>query len=113
MRVKSISPRVAEVVLCITKRYKLKIVQVYICTNNIIQKDINNFYNHVDETLGKHGSDGKLQYSNREKNTPYGNGNGQEATPCTMDNMKKIQNHEHHIPEESREEMDLEKPKTV
>ena len=29
MRVNSISLRVAELVLCITKRYKLKIVQVY------------------------------------------------------------------------------------
>ena len=45
VRVNSISPRIAEFVLCITKRYKRKIR-----TNNIIL--INNF-NDVAETLGK------------------------------------------------------------
>ena len=28
-----------------------------------------------------------------------------------MDNIKKVQNHEYHVPEESREKMDVEKPK--
>ena len=54
MRVNSISPRVAELVLYITKRYKLKIVQVHAPT--IIacsEEDINSFYNDVDETLWK------------------------------------------------------------
>ena len=46
MRVNSLSPRVAEFVRYITKRYKLKIVQVYAPT-------IISFYNDVDETLGK------------------------------------------------------------
>ena len=47
MRVNSISPRAAELVPCITKRYKLD--SASIC-NNI---DINSFYNDVGETLGK------------------------------------------------------------
>ena len=53
VRVNSISPRVAELVLCITKWYKLKIVQVYAPTTSYSDEDINNFYNDVYETLGK------------------------------------------------------------
>ena len=53
LRVNSISPRVAERVLCITKRYKLKIVQVYAPTTSYSEEDINSFYYDVDETLGK------------------------------------------------------------
>ena len=53
MKVNSISPRVAELVLCITKHYKLKKVQVYAPTTSFSDEDINNFYNDVDETLGK------------------------------------------------------------
>ena len=49
VRVNSISPRVAELVLCITKRYKLKIVQVYAPTTSYSEDK----YNDVDETLGK------------------------------------------------------------
>ena len=52
VRVNSISPRVAELV-CITKRYKLKIMQVYAPTTSYSDEDINNFYNDVDETSGK------------------------------------------------------------
>ena len=37
----------------ITKRYKLKIVQVYALTTPYSEEDINSFYNDVDETLGK------------------------------------------------------------
>ena len=50
--VNSISPRVAGLVLCITKRYKM-IVQVYAPTTSDTVEDINVFYNDVDETLGK------------------------------------------------------------
>ena len=53
VRVNSISPRVAELVLCVTKCYKLKIVQVCASTRSYSDDDINNFYNYVDETLGK------------------------------------------------------------
>ncbi len=48
--VNSISPRVAELVLCITKRYKLKTVQVYAPTTSYSEEDINSFQNDVDET---------------------------------------------------------------
>ena len=69
MRVNSISRTIAEHDLSITKGYKLKIVQ---------EEAINSFYNDVDETSGKlHDSDGKCQCANKEKNKPYGNGNGQ------------------------------------
>ena len=53
VKVNNISPRVAELVLCITKRYKLKIVQVYAPTTSYSQEDINSFYSDVDETIGK------------------------------------------------------------
>ena len=46
MRVNNISHRVAELVLCITKRYKLKSI-------SYSEEDINKFYNDVDETLRK------------------------------------------------------------
>ena len=52
VRVTSISLRVAVLVLCIIKRYKLKTVQVYASTTSYSEEDINNF-NDVDETLGK------------------------------------------------------------
>ena len=48
VRVNSISPRVAELVLCITEHYKLKIVQAP--TTAYSEEDINSFYNNVDET---------------------------------------------------------------
>ena len=44
VRVNSISPRVAELVLCITKCYKLNIVQVYTPTPSYSQDDINSLY---------------------------------------------------------------------
>ena len=53
MRGNSTSPTVAELVLCITKRYKLNIVQVYAPTTSDSEEDINSFYNNVDETKGK------------------------------------------------------------
>ena len=53
VRVNNIIPRVAELVLCITKRYKQKIVQVYTPTTSYSEEDINSFYNNVDETPGK------------------------------------------------------------
>ena len=49
VKVNSINPRVAELVLCTTNRYKLKIVQVYAPTT-YSEEDINRFYNDVAET---------------------------------------------------------------
>ena len=51
--VSSISGRVADRVLCIIKRYKLKIVKVYAPTTSYSDEDINNFYYDVVDTLGK------------------------------------------------------------
>ena len=51
--VNSISRRVAELVLCIIKRYKLNIIQVHASTTSYSEEDGNTFYNDVDETLGK------------------------------------------------------------
>ena len=48
--VNSISSRVVELVLCVTKCYKLKIVQVYTPTTSYSEEYINSFYNDV-ETL--------------------------------------------------------------
>ena len=53
VRVNNLSPRVAELVSCLTKRYKLKIVQIYAPTTSYSEEDITSFYNNVDETLGK------------------------------------------------------------
>ena len=53
LRVNSISPIIAELVLCIPKFYKLKIVQLYAPTTSHSEEDINSLYNDVDETLGK------------------------------------------------------------
>ena len=53
VRINSISPNLAELVMCITKRYKLKTVQVYALITSHLEEDINSFYNDVDETLRK------------------------------------------------------------
>ena len=53
VRVNRISPKLAEFAMCIAKRYKQQIVQVYASTTSYSEEDINSFYNDVDETLGK------------------------------------------------------------
>jgi len=53
MRVNSIMPRIAELVVSITKRHKLKIVQVYAPIISYSEECINSFYNDVGETLEK------------------------------------------------------------
>ena len=52
VRVNSISLRVAELVMFITKRYKLNIMQVYAQTTSYSEEDVNSFYNDADETSG-------------------------------------------------------------
>ncbi|MEG7522154.1 MAG: hypothetical protein M3H12_03525 [Chromatiales bacterium] len=123
MRVNSISPRVAELVLCISKRYKLKIVHLYAPTPSFSEEEKNSFYNDMEETLGKpihYTIDGRLQCASRETNKPYGSGNRhiwarnekrKKRRIGRMGNIKKVQNHECHVSEESRKEMDVEKPK--
>ena len=53
VRANSVSPSVAELVMCITKRYKLKLVQLYAPTTSYSEDDINSFYNDVDDTSWK------------------------------------------------------------
>ena len=43
----------SKLLLCINKRYKLKIVQVHALKTSYSDEDINNVYNDIDETLGK------------------------------------------------------------
>ena len=50
-RVNNISPRVEELVLRITTRYQLKIVQVYAPTTSHSEDEINIFYNAIDQIL--------------------------------------------------------------
>jgi len=80
VRVNSFSPSVAKLDLFIIKCYKVKIVQVYTPTTSHTEKDINCFYNDMDETLGKptqyiDDNDRRLQCVKMEKNKPYGNTN--------------------------------------
>ena len=52
-RVSSGSSRVAELILRITDRYQLKIVQVYAPTTSHSDEETDNFYNTIDEILEK------------------------------------------------------------
>ena len=72
------------------------------------------------ETKPLHDNDGRLQCSNREKKKPCVNGNGQIWVRIEkqkmgylgrVGNIKKVQNHKYHVSEESREKMDMERPK--
>ena len=116
--INSISPRVAELVLCITKRYKLKEVHVYYApTTSYSEEDIHSFYNDVYGHLEKQNhytivmGDFNTQM---EKNTLW-----KRQRQILVRNEKRkrqngqhqVQNHEYHVSEESREEMDVEKPK--
>ncbi|MEG7521682.1 MAG: hypothetical protein M3H12_01065 [Chromatiales bacterium] len=109
-RVNSISPRVAELVLCITKRYKLKMVQVYAPTSSYSQEEINSFYNDMEDTLGKpnYYTIVMRDFNAQETNKPNGSGNRQICTRNEkrkgryigrMGYIKKVQNHEYHVSE--------------
>ena len=52
-RIPSGSSRVAELVLRITDRYQLKIVQVYAPTTSHSDEETDNFYNTIDRILEK------------------------------------------------------------
>ena len=126
MRVNSISAREAELVLCITKRYKLKIVQVYAPTTSYSDEDFNNLYNDVDETSGT-----PYRYTIVMGYVSARKGNRtnlcETATGQTwariekrkrrhlgrMGNFKKGQTYEYHVPEESREDMNVKSPNGV
>ena len=59
--------------MCIEKRYKLNIVQVYAPTPSYTEEDTINLYDDVDETLGK-PNHYTIECSNSENNKPDGNG---------------------------------------
>ena len=121
--VNSISPRLPEPVLCLTKRYKLKIVQVYAPTTSYSDDDINNFDNDIDDTFGKRKhytivtGDFNAQIGKRTNTVETATGifgfglRNERENLGRMGNIKKVKNHEYHVPEESKEEMDVEKPK--
>ena len=117
VRVNSISPRIAELVMCITKRYKLKIVQQYAPTTSHSEEDINSFYNYVDETLGKPNhytrvmEDFNAQIGKRTNPVETVTGKFGLELRNEREEFKKVQNHEYHVREESREEMNVEKHK--
>ena len=94
---------------------------IHALTRSYSDEKINNFYNDVDETLWKPSHYtivmGDFKKSKREKKKLNGNGKGQiwarienrKRRPVgRMDNIKKVQNHEYHVPEDSRYEMDVE-----
>ena len=105
-RVSSGSSRVAELILRITDRYQLKIVQVYAPTTSHSDEETDNFYNTIDKILEKNYTivmgdlNAKFRKGDRKRN----------RHSCRMGNIKEFQDHEHTISEESREEMDMEKP---
>ena len=68
VRVNPINPKVAELFMCRTKRYTLKVVQVYALTISYSEEDINSFYNDFDETLRKPN-----HYAIMMGDTKYGN----------------------------------------
>ena len=59
---------------------------------------------------------GNIKAQIGKNNKPFGNGKGQirartEKRKGRMGNLKKVQNHKDDVSEESRDEMDVEKPK--
>ena len=70
--------------------YKLKIVQVYAPTISYPEEDITNFYN------------GQIWDRNEKRKRRH---------LGRMGNIKKVNIHEYHVPEERREEMDVDNPK--
>ena len=114
VRVNSSSPRVADLVLCITKRYKQNIVQVYMHQKHHTQMKTYIAYTitsmRLQETKPLHNS------AQIEKTTKHmeiwARTEKQNRRPLgRMGNITKVQNHEYHVSEESKEKMDVEKPK--
>ena len=93
-------------------------MHVYAPTTSYSEEEINS---DVDETLGKPNhytmGDFNVQIGKRTNRMETATGKfGLELRNERGDTMvewstKKVQNHEYHVPEESREEMDMEKPK--
>ena len=72
------SPRIAEIVKCIAKNYKLKIVHEYAPTTvlRITQTASTTIWvQFIRETKLLHHSEGRLKCACTERNKPYGNDN--------------------------------------
>ena len=115
-----------QLVMWITKRYKLKIVQVYARTTSNKEADVNSFYSDVVETSGKPNyytivmRDFNVQIGKRA--VPMEMAVGKYRVQIEkrnrrhlgrMGNMKKAQNQEYHVPKESKQEMECGKAQTV
>ena len=112
------TPESRYIIQVVSITLKKKIVQVYAPTTSYSEDGINSFYNDVDEILRKpnHYTIGMGNFNAQigKRKQTYGNGNGQMWARIEkrkrrhlgrMGNIKKLHNHEYHVPEESREEM--------
>ena len=122
-RVSSGNSRVAGLVLRITDRYQLKIVQVYAPTTSHSYEETDNFYNTIDKILEKQTHytivmgdfnakvGGQTNTSERATGC-FGLGQRNERGDTLVEwaISKNFKIMKHTISEESREEMDMEKP---
>ena len=122
-RVSSGSSTVAELILRITDIYQLKIVPVYAPTTSHSDEWTYNFYNTIDNILEKQTHytivmgdfNAKVGRTNKhikkgDRMLRPGSAKWKRRHSCRMGNIKEFQDHEHIISEESREEMDVDKP---
>ena len=111
-RVSSGSSRVGELVLRITDRYQLKIVQVYAPTTSHLDEETDNFYITIDKILEKQTHytivmgdfNAKVggQTNTSERATGcfgLGQRRSKRRHSCRMGNIKEFQDHEHTISE--------------
>ena len=121
VRVNSFRPKVAEIIMCVTKHNKLKTMHVYAPITSYSEEDINTFYNDIDETLGKPKNcmivmgylNAQIGTRTNSMETVMGKCGPEELEikrGGRISNIKKVQNREYHGPEESTEEMGIEKP---
>ncbi len=114
-RVSSGSHRVAELVVRITDRYQLKIIQVYAPTTSHSDEECN-FCNTIDNILEKQThytimmGDFNAKVGGQTNTSEMATGCSGLGYSCRMGNIKEFQDHEHTFSVESREEMDMEKP---
>ena len=104
--------------------YQLEIVQVYAPTTSHSDEETDNFYNTIDKIMEKqthytivmgdfNAKVGGQTNTSKRATGCFGLGQRNERGSrhyCRMGNIKEFQDHEHTISEESREEMDMEKP---
>ena len=110
--------RVAELVLRITDRYKLKIVQVDAPTTSHSGEETDNFYNTIDTILekqthytiamGDFNAQRKLEdthiHKKERQDVSAWASEMKEGHSCRIGNIKELQDHEHTISEEIRKQ---------